>query len=90
MRLSTLRTATMPWLTLEGKLMDLGNKLSRLADLQAQVCAAGALLNILGPELGEKTTDPARAGFGKVLSCTIALSAVYDSMYGEAPQPPLV
>ena len=60
------------------------------ADLQAQVCAAGALLNILGPELGEKTTDPARAGFGKVLSCTIALSAVYDSMYGEAPQPPLV
>lgn len=29
--------ATMPWLTLEGKLMDLGNKLSRLADLKAQV-----------------------------------------------------
>ena len=59
------------------------------ADLQAQVCAAGALLNILGPEMGENVSHPARKGFGKVLSCTIALAAVYDGLFDSEENPPM-
>lgn len=51
-------------------------------DVNAQVSAAGALLNLLGPELeGGK-----RAAFGKMMSLVMASSMVYDAVYERRPE----
>jgi hypothetical protein len=50
----------------------------------AQVCAAGALLNILGPDLGEDAAaggNPNRKGFAKLLSSAIVLGAMYETLF---------
>lgn len=53
--------------------------------LQAQVCAAGALLNILGPELERsKAGVLQRKGFGRIMSCLLTLSIVYETMFDGA------
>lgn len=50
--------------------------------LQAQVCAAGALLNILGPELERsKTGVMQRKGFGKLMACLLTLSVVNEALF---------
>jgi len=50
--------------------------------MQAQVCAAGALLNILGPELERsKLGVMQRKGFGKVMSCLLTLSIVHEALF---------
>ena len=58
-------------------------------EMQAQKCAAGALLNILGPEAGPSVDDPRRKALGKLLSQGMALSHAYSTVMGEAfsPQP---
>ena len=58
-------------------------------EMQAQRCAAGALLNILGPEAGPSVDDPRRKALGKLLSQGMALSHAYSTAMGEAfaPQP---
>ena len=51
-------------------------------ELQAQVCAAGALLNILGPELERSTAGVVqRQGFGRIMSSLLTLSVVYETMF---------
>ena len=53
-------------------------------DMQAQVCAAGALLNILGPELERSETGILqRKGFGKIMSCLLTLSIVQEAMFDD-------
>mmetsp|Transcript_7612 Transcript_7612/g.25214 ORF Transcript_7612/g.25214 Transcript_7612/m.25214 type:complete len:334 (+) Transcript_7612:62-1063(+) len=55
-----------------------------VGDMQAQVCAAGALLNILGPELGEDRAGSAqRRGFGRLISCCLALSMAHEMLFDE-------
>jgi|EP00193_Tetraselmis_chui_P005436 hypothetical protein len=55
-------------------------------DLSAQVCAAGALLNILGPELDKsRQGERSRRGFGQLLSCVLAMSVVFDSVWEDCP-----
>ncbi len=50
--------------------------------MQAQVCAAGALLNILGPELERsKLGVVQRQGFGKVMSSILTLSIVHEALF---------
>ena len=50
--------------------------------LQAQVCAAGALLNVLGPELERsKLGVVQRQGFGKVMSSLLTLSIVHEALF---------
>ena len=57
-----------------------------LADLvatgnaNAQVCAAGALLNILGPHVSRKG-DEQRHGMCKLLSATMALATAYAGCF---------
>jgi hypothetical protein len=50
------------------------------------VCAAGALLNILGPELGEEDGGPSanRKGFAKLLSSAIVLGAMYETLFEQS------
>lgn len=55
--------------------------------LQAQVCAAGALLNILGPELERSKAGVfQRKGFGRIMSCLLTLSVVCETMFEGAYQ----
>ena len=55
--------------------------------LQAQVCAAGALLNILGPELERSNAGVLqRKGFGKIMSCLLTLSIVHEAMFQGVPE----
>lgn len=49
-----------------------------------QVCAAGALLNVLGPSVS-RGGDEQRLGMCRVLSLTMALASVYSGCFGEAP-----
>ncbi|GAQ89309.1 hypothetical protein KFL_005090050 [Klebsormidium nitens] len=54
-------------------------------ELQTQVCAAGALLNILGPELAEKDKggdEAARKGFARIIVSCLVISMAYDSVFG--------
>jgi hypothetical protein len=51
-------------------------------DMNAQVCAAGALLNLLGPELEGKD----RAALGKIMSLVMASSMVYEGVYERRPE----
>jgi hypothetical protein len=52
-----------------------------------QVCAAGALLNILGPELDGGLHGPKadRRSFGRLMSLVMAASAVFDGVYERRP-----
>ena len=51
--------------------------LSLLLSLASQVCAAGAILNLLGPELGPETeSNEQRQGFKKLLSCALSIGMV--------------
>lgn len=55
--------------------------------LQAQVCAAGALLNILGPELERsKAGTSQRTGFGKLMACLLTLTIVHEAMFEQSSQ----
>jgi hypothetical protein len=50
-----------------------------------QVCAAGALLNILGPELAEKGKggeEADRKGFARIITSCLVMSMAYDSVFG--------
>lgn len=74
-------------------------------DVQAQVCASGALLNIVGPDLDRReTADPRRAAalladssrpsqrrsLGRLMALAMAAAAIYDCVYEQAPPlPPL-
>ena len=51
-------------------------------DVNAQVCAAGALLNLLGPELEGNQ----RAAMGKIISLVMASSMVFDAVYERRPE----
>lgn len=51
---------------------------------RVQVCAAGALLNVLGPHV-TRGGDAQRLGMCRVLSMTMALASVYSSCFGAAP-----
>eukprot|EP00736_Rhodelphis_marinus_P010794 Rmarinus@m.23705 len=56
------------------------------SDVQCQVCAAGALLNIVGPELGpEVKENEERARFKAMISQALTLSMVYHGIYSEEP-----
>jgi hypothetical protein len=49
-------------------------------DAHAQVCAAGALLNILGPHVSRKG-DGQRHGMCRLLSATMALATTYAGCF---------
>ena len=50
-------------------------------DVQAQVCAAGAILNVLGPDLGpENAGNEQRAAFKKLLSLAITVGMMRGSI----------
>lgn len=52
---------------------------------QAQVCAAGALLNILGPELERSNLGASqRKGFGNLMAHILTLSIVCEALYAES------
>ena len=51
-------------------------------DLNSQVCAAGALLNLLGPEL----EGPQRAAFGKIMSLIMATTMIYEAVHERRPE----
>lgn len=55
-------------------------------DLQAQVCAAGALLNIVGPELDQRPMGQRqRRGFGHMLSLIMATAVVHECLFEKRP-----
>ena len=49
-----------------------------------QVCAAGALLNILGPKVSATGGD-ARRGMCKVMALAMALAGVYEGCFDARP-----
>ena len=53
-------------------------------DMHAQVCAAGALLNVIGPSL-ELRSDGQRRAMCKIMSLAVALSAVYEGCFDQRP-----
>ena len=56
-------------------------------DVQSQVCAAGAILNILGPELGaEVESNKQRRGLKELLSLAITLGMLHDSLSAEVAE----
>ena len=53
-------------------------------DVQSQVCAAGAILNLLGPELGpENDANEKRAGFKKLLSLALSVGMVQEPLRAQ-------
>lgn len=51
-----------------------------------QVCAAGALLNILGPDMANWPGGPAqRKALGKLMSSLMAMAIVYNSVFEKVP-----
>ena len=46
-----------------------------------KVCAAGALLNILGPDMGEEKDSRTRKGFGKLITSCLVLGMCYDGLF---------
>jgi hypothetical protein len=61
------------------------------------VCAAGAILNLLGPELGpENDSNPQRQGFKKLLSLALTIGMIHEPLREErlaqanSAQPPQV
>ncbi|MEW5317530.1 MAG: hypothetical protein WDW38_008818 [Sanguina aurantia] len=56
------------------------------SDLQAQVCAAGALLNILGPDMANWPGGPAqRRALGRLMSSLMSMAIVYNSVFERVP-----
>jgi hypothetical protein len=57
-------------------------------DVHAQVCAAGALLNILGPEVdgGEHGSGATRRSLGRILVLILATSMIHDSVFEKRPE----
>lgn len=53
-------------------------------NVQAQVCAAGALLNILGPTLSQ-VDGSQRGALCKIMSLTVGLAAVCNSCFSQGP-----
>jgi hypothetical protein len=53
-----------------------------------QVCAAGALLNVLGPELegGMHGPGATRRSLGHLMSLVMATSMVYDGVFDKRPE----
>ena len=50
-------------------------------DVQSQVCAAGAILNLLGPTLGaEDPNNRQRQGFKKLLSLALTIGMLNDAL----------
>eukprot|EP00965_Chrysotila_dentata_P208449 6184699-Pleurochrysis_carterae.AAC.1 len=50
-------------------------------DVQSQVCAAGAILNIIGPMLGsEDQTNPQRQALKKLLSLALTVGMLHGSI----------
>ena len=59
--------------------------------MQAQVCAAGALLNILGPELERSSMGVSqRKGFGKMMAQILTLSIACEALYEKSISPDLL
>lgn len=59
--------------------------------MQAQVCAAGALLNILGPELERSSMGVSqRKGFGRIMAHILTLSIASEALYEESIHPTLL
>lgn len=55
-------------------------------DVQAQVCASGALLNIIGPDLDQRPDGgQQRRGLGRLMSLVMAAAAVYDCVFERQP-----
>jgi energy-converting hydrogenase Eha subunit E len=50
-----------------------------------QVCAAGALLNILGPAVSAAGPEQ-RHGMCKIISLVMATAAVYEGCFEHRPQ----
>ena len=81
------------WPTAEAVCLHVQEPLADLlfaSDAQAQVAAAGALLNILGhPETEENLTvdpaapNPTREAVRKIFSTSLALGLVYDGLYSN-------
>ena len=53
-------------------------------DTTAQVCAAGALLNILGPQVSKRGPEQ-RHGMCKLMSLTMSLASVYEGVFAARP-----
>jgi len=57
--------------------------------LRPQVCASGALLNIMGPELEERggvaTGVSDRQAMGRLMSTAMAASMAYDALFSARP-----
>ena len=51
------------------------------SDVQGQACAAGALLNLIGPDLEGAENKDARSSFKKLLSESIAMGTVWQSVF---------
>ena len=54
------------------------------SDVQGQACAAGALLNLLGPEMSSengKDMSDARASFKSLLADSVAMGAIWQSIF---------
>ena len=52
------------------------------SDVQSQVCAVGALLNILGPDYGEFVNDPRRVALRKMLENALVLGLAFQGVFG--------
>ena len=53
-------------------------------DVQSQVCAAGAILNLLGPELGpENDSNEQRQGFKKLLSLALTIGMINEPLRAQ-------
>lgn len=57
------------------------------ADAPPQVCAAGAILNLLGPSLGpEDSSNAKRQGFKKLLSLALTVGMLNDALRADQTQ----
>ncbi len=56
-------------------------------DVHAQVCAAGALLNILGPELESGMHGPgaSKRALGSLLAMVMATAIVFNGVFEKRP-----
>ena len=57
------------------------------SDVQSQVCAAGAILNLLGPSLGsEDPSNAKRQGFKKMLSLALTVGMLNNALRPDQAQ----
>ena len=53
-------------------------------DVQSQVCAAGAIWNVLGPDLGsEENSNTDRQAFKKLLSLALTIGMLHQPLRAE-------